>query len=424
MRKIASWTLACVAALLPAAAFPQTCNTADRAVALVLDASGSMNARLPAGGTRMTAAQRAIKDVAALVAPQAQLGLRLYGAKSPAKDKNCDDSHLAVSFAPAQSQGAAIGKAVDEARAQGWTPIAHSLEQAAKEFPAGAKERVIVLVSDGKETCKGDPVLTARALAAKGITVHAIGFVVDSAARMQLQSVAKATGGSYFDAPQGSELPQTLKSAVNACATKAPAIPKASSNPGKLRTTASRWLGAHEVLNAETGKKVGALTHANPEIKLPPGVYEVRFGPATWKGIEVRGGETTTISPGMLKVSKAVAAKLLDSETGAVHGTFNAVETSAAVMPGLYDLVFRSDLRWPHLRIEGGKTLTVDPVEIRLAPDLKWKSARVLHQGRPVARFDAVTHRYTLPPGDYVVEVDGKAHPVSAPQGGESFEIR
>ena len=41
-----------------------------------------------------------------------------------------------------------------------------------------------------------------------------------------------------------------------------------------------------------------------------------------------------------------------------------------------------------------------------------------------VARFDAVTRRYTLPPGDYVVEVDDKAYPVGAPKGGESFEIR
>src|SRR4030095_11044075 len=98
----------------------------------------------------------------------------------------------------------------------------------------GAKEGVIVLVSDGKETCQGDPVIAARALAAKGITVHTVGFVVDTAARGQLQAVARATGGTYFDAPVGPELPDTLKSALGAC--KKPVIAKAvKPNPGKTQ---------------------------------------------------------------------------------------------------------------------------------------------------------------------------------------------
>ena len=46
---------------------------------------------------------------------------------------------------------------------QGYTPIAYSLGQAANDFPAEAKERVIVPVSDGKETCQSDPVVAAKA---------------------------------------------------------------------------------------------------------------------------------------------------------------------------------------------------------------------------------------------------------------------
>ena len=105
-------------------------------------------------------------------------------------------------------------RTVDGAKAQGYTPIAYSLEQATNDFSADAKERVIVLVSDGKETCKGDPLVAAKVLAGKGITVHTVGFVVDTAARGQLQTIARATGGTYFDAPVGPELPDTLKSAL------------------------------------------------------------------------------------------------------------------------------------------------------------------------------------------------------------------
>lgn len=421
MRYIPCCASLAISALVPLAVGAQTCNTAERTVAIILDASGSMHARLSNGETRMVAAQRAVKGVAAMVAPQAQLGLRLYGARSPAKDKNCEDSHVAVAFAPAETLGPAIQKAVDGARAQGYTPIAYSLEQAANDFPASAKQKVIVLVSDGKETCKGDPVLTAKALAAKGITIHAIGFVADSAAQMQLKSIASSSGGSYFDAPAGTELPEVLKSALNACPQKA--AEKAPANiPGKLRTTGATWLRNHVVVDARTGKEVANLDSAKKEVALPAGVYEVSFGSAAWKGIEVRAGETTTISPAALKVSKSVSAKLVDSETGEIHGEFDAVSTTAVVMPGIYDLVFSDNVRWPFIKLDGGKTVTLAPVEIRLPRGLKYKKARILRDGKLVAAFDAVTTKYRLPPGDYVVEVDGKAHP-AALKDGETFEV-
>jgi hypothetical protein len=201
-----------------------------------------------------------------------------------------------VPFGPASASTAAIVAAVDGARAQGYTPIAYSLGQAANDFASGAKERVIVLVSDGKETCWGDPVLAARALAAKGITIHTVGFVVDSAARGQLQAIARATGGTYFDAPVGPELPDMLRNALSACKKAVVAVP-AKPQPGKLRMTSTTWLASHAVINAETGKQIGTLDSATAELTLPAGIYEVKFGPGSWKGIEVRSGETTTIAP-------------------------------------------------------------------------------------------------------------------------------
>jgi hypothetical protein len=165
---------------------------------------------------------------------------------------------------------------------------------------------------------------------------------------------------------------------------------------------------------------VGDLNSARMELPLPPGVYEVRFAQSSWKGVEVRAGEITTISPASLELSKNVSARLVDSETGAEHARLDAVSRTAVVMPGLYDLVFSKDLRWPHLRLDGGKTLTLEPVEIVV--NKPWKSARVLRDGRPVFRFDAMTSRVRLPPGDYVVEIDGTPHAFSAPKGGEVFE--
>jgi hypothetical protein len=373
-------------------------------------------------------AQRAIKGVAGFVPAQAQLSLRMYGAQSAAREKNCQDTHLAVPFGPASSAGGVIATTVDGAKAQGYTPIAYSLGQAANDFSTDAKERVIVLVSDGKETCKGDPAVAAKALAAKGITIHTVGFIVDTAARGQLQAIARASGGTYFDAPVGPELPETLKQALNACKTRVVTLPP-KPQPGKLRTTSATWLTSHAVLNAETGQKVGEFNSSHREIALPAGIYEVKFGPASWKGIEVRPGETTTIDPGVLKVevsnpSVHIHADVVDSETGEKHGSFTPVSSSVTLMPGVYDLRFRkAEMRF--VKIDGGKTTTLRLVAVILAPGLKWKAARITttQDGTEVFRFDAVTSRAALPPGDYIVEIDGNKLPFPATEG-EVLEVK
>jgi hypothetical protein len=411
----------------PQLALAQACNTADRSVLLILDASGSMNAKLPNGETRVAVAQRAVKGIASFIPDEAQLSLRLYGAQSPKAEKNCEDTNLAVPFGPAGASGDAIAATVDAAVAQGYTPIAFSLEQAANDFPADAKERVIVLVSDGKETCEGDPVVAAKALAAKGITVHTVGFIVDTAARGQLQAIARMTGGTYFDAPVGPELPDTLKQALNACKVRVVTLPP-KPQPGKLRSTSATWLANHYVLNAETGEEVGALNTATLEITLPAGIYEVTFGPASWKGIEVRSGETTTIDPGVLEIevdnpSVHVNASVVDSETGEKHGGFTPMSTSVTLMPGVYDLRL-GKTEWRFIKVDGGKTTTLRPAAVILAEGLEWKQARVTTaDGTEVAHFDAVTWKVALPPGDYVVEIDGNKIPFPAAEG-EVLEIK
>ena len=411
-----SLLLAATIAFVPASAGAQSCNTADRSVLLLMDLSGSMNAKLPGGETRLAVAQRAIKGAASQVPAQAQLSLRLYGAQSAASQKNCQDTHLAVPFGPATASSAAIVSTVDGAKARGYTPIAYSLGQAASDFPVNAKDRVIVLVSDGKETCQGDPVLAARALAGQGVTVHTVGFVVDTAARGQLQAIARATGGTYFDAPNGPELPELLKSALGACRKVIAKIPT-NPAPGKLRTTSATWLASHAVIDAQTGKEVGKLDSASPEIKLPAGIYEVKFGAGSWKGIEVKAGETTTIAPGQLKLDPTAGAVVTDSETGEKHGSFDRMSSAVTLMPGVYDLQMGKTVA-RYIKVDGGKTVLFRPAQVVLAVNVDRQNARITTaDGSEVARFDAVTRQITLLPGDYVVDVNGNKLPFPAKEG-------
>ena len=406
----------------PAQSSVQSCNTAARSIALVLDASGSMNARLPNGETRIEVARRAVKGVAALVPAGAQLSLRLYGAQSPAAQKNCEDTHLALPSGPAGEAATAIAASVDAAKAQGYTPIATSLDKAQGDFPADAKERVIVVVSDGKETCRGDPCATAKALGAKGFVIHTVGFVVDTAARGQLQCMARVTGGAYFDAPIGPELPDALKSALNACkqVVRLPQKPQ----PGKLRTTAGGL--QHTVFNAETGEKVDDLSRVRTEITLPAGIYEVQFGPGRWKGIEVRSSETTTIEPGVLRLEHRIGQVIVvDSETGERFGDMDAANSEVVLMPGLYDLRYGKEAQWRFVKVDGGKKTVLDPARITIDGAFKWqRRARVVTgDGREVWRFDAVNRRAALPPDDYVVEIDDQRIPFAGSEG-QVLEIK
>ena len=99
------------------------------------------------------------------------------------------------------------------------------------------------------------------------------------------------------------------------------------------------------------------------------------------------------------------------------------MSTSVTVMPGVYDVLF-AKTQWRFIKIDGGKTLTVRPAAVILADGVKRGAARVTTQdGEEVARFDAVTSRVALPPGDYIVEVDGNKLPFPAAEG-DVFEVQ
>jgi hypothetical protein len=74
-----------------------------------------------------------------------------------------------------------------------------------------------VLVTDGIESCGGDPVQAARDLRDQGIIVHVIGFGLGNAAdedTASLQSIAHASGGHYVTAGSAEELKAALEQTV------------------------------------------------------------------------------------------------------------------------------------------------------------------------------------------------------------------
>lgn len=198
-------------ALFAAAALAAVPAQAAR-VEIILDVSGSMRAQMGAE-TRIDAARKAIRATLAGIQPDSVVGLRLYGHRVSQDNKaeSCKDTELAVPFQPVDKP--AFQAMVDRAMPRGQTPLTYSLEQAARDFgPASDEERVIILVSDGEESCGGNPEAAARNLLAQGfkLKVHTIGFDVDAAARAQLEAISSATGGEYHDARNAAALAESL----------------------------------------------------------------------------------------------------------------------------------------------------------------------------------------------------------------------
>ncbi len=182
-------------------------------IEFVFDASGSMRAAM-GGSTQMEVAKQTIKATIATIPVDTHVALRVYAHRVEQSDKagSCVDTELMIPFGPLSV--ATFSAKVDSIQPKGYTPIAYSLSQVANDFGTEREaEKVIILVSDGEETCGGDPVQTVKDLIAKGfkLKLHAVGFNVDPKTQAQLQAIAAAGGGQYYDARDGASLGSSLQ---------------------------------------------------------------------------------------------------------------------------------------------------------------------------------------------------------------------
>jgi len=178
------------------------CGAQPMNVELIIDASGSMAARLE-GRSKMDIAKEVLTGLLADLPQDAQVAVRAYGHR---KKDDCNDLELLAPFGPKDSRQ--IEGKVQALKPVGMTPITGALEAAAKDFNGWESQRnVVILVSDGEETCKRDPCALVGDLRRAGVQVevNVIGFDVRGDERKQLECIAKAGGGKYYNASNAGE---------------------------------------------------------------------------------------------------------------------------------------------------------------------------------------------------------------------------
>jgi hypothetical protein len=210
-------------------------SSAQTNVELIIDDSGSMGQQIE-GGKKIVVAKQVFSGLIKDLPPDANVAVRTYGRQKPSREHDCTDMELMTPFGPNNPDRVLPG--VQALKTNGMTPIAASLEEAAKDFAGKeGQNNIIVLMSDGEEDCGGDPCAAAMRVHNAGIhlQVNVIGLHVQPKERTQLACVADAGGGKYYDAASASELKvaaSEVKERIAMAATPAPTpAPSPSSTP-------------------------------------------------------------------------------------------------------------------------------------------------------------------------------------------------
>ena len=143
---------------------------------IVFDASGSMSGNqtlgIPNSRPRIDEVRAALARVLPTAAKHRRIGLITYG---PGPYNQCN---VKLDFKPMADAFKPIMRAVNGLVPAGKTPLTSAVQQAAEVLNYRSKPGVIVLVTDGEETCGGTPCELAKQLrlVADQLTVHVIAF--------------------------------------------------------------------------------------------------------------------------------------------------------------------------------------------------------------------------------------------------------
>ncbi len=186
----------------------------SNAIEVILDASGSMGISLPSGQSRWEAATEVLLDLAENAFPAGvPLALRVYGHLEPA---TCHMS-LELPLEPFETerfQAAVLGV---EPKLLSQTPLADSILAAGDDLADADGRRMVLLITDGEESCGGDPGAAILALRDAGIeTVNIVGLALPDDEQVQATFAAWAElgGGVYYDTTSGEELAAALNQII------------------------------------------------------------------------------------------------------------------------------------------------------------------------------------------------------------------
>lgn len=176
-------------------------------VVMIIDGSGSMRQALGGSASRLEAAKRAAEAMIRGLPSGVDVGLVDFSACGQVRrDK----------FYSTPERGALVGEINAISPKQG-TPLADAIRRAGTVASDSAPS-VLVIVSDGGDSCGGDPCAVARSLkAAKpNVTINVIDLSDSPRERQVLQCIASAGGGRVLSPSDTTDMTRKMKEAAGA----------------------------------------------------------------------------------------------------------------------------------------------------------------------------------------------------------------
>ncbi|PBC00861.1 VWA domain-containing protein [Mesorhizobium sp. WSM3860] len=189
-----------------------TFGFAANKVIIILDASGSMWAQID-GKPKLEIARESLRTVLQSVPGDEEIGFMAYGHRQKG---SCADIELIVP--PQAGSASAISAAADSMKFLGKTPLTAAVKQAAEALRYTEDKATVVLITDGLETCGGDPCALGKELKETGVdfTADVVGFGLTADEGRQIACLAENTGGKYIQASDEKALQQALVETVAA----------------------------------------------------------------------------------------------------------------------------------------------------------------------------------------------------------------
>jgi Ca-activated chloride channel family protein len=203
--------LCLVLASMKAQMLPLTNDTSAYRVLFILDASYSMDRRWE-NERLWDIATRTLKEFSVYLDHfhHAEMGLRVYGHNAPLSLNDCRDTKLEVPIRKNQSK--AIIRKLDEISFKGTTPIIYSLEKAVEDFGYKSPKNIIILITDGEESCADDPCRAVRKIMEQNIYVKpvVIGMNINELEYSQLNCL-----GHFYNSFNPNQLKENLYKAFD-----------------------------------------------------------------------------------------------------------------------------------------------------------------------------------------------------------------
>ncbi|MDZ7801243.1 MAG: VWA domain-containing protein [Trueperaceae bacterium] len=240
-------------------------------IEVIFDASGSMGAPLPSGESKIDVGKRVLRDLVGEILPEGTpFALRAFGHITP---QSCE-SRLDVPLGPLDREAAL--SAIDEIQPKllSQTPIADALSQVGSDLADAGAGRSVILITDGEESCGGDPEAALAELRDAGVDVQLsiVSLGIDEEeVRTSFAELAQSAGGSYAPADDLDSLRGAVTEALNP---------------------------PYEVLDA-SGEVVAQGRIDGKAIEVPMGVYTVRVPgspPQLIRDVRVPGDGSRTVT--------------------------------------------------------------------------------------------------------------------------------